>query len=343
MSFLTGTGGLFGPQFQAQNAKVIDPTTGYAQSAIVDSQRAINQQQALQQALAQQGGLQNQSNVYNSLGNIANGQGPNPAAAMLAQQTGANVSNQAALMAGQRGASANPGLIARQAAQQGANTQQQAVGQAATLQAQQSLNALGQQAGIAGQQVQNQIGNQQSLTGANQAQEGTLIGANDALNSANISNISQQNAANAGIAQSNTGGGNNLISNVTGAVGSAFGLKGVTPPGTHAYGGEIHSSFRQALMAEGGKVPALVSPGEKYLSPKEVEKVAEGKKSAIGAGETIKGKAKVAGDSLKNDTVHKTLTEGGIVLPRSVTQSKTPGKAAQQFVDALLKKQGRKA
>jgi hypothetical protein len=99
--------------------------------------------QNLQNVLAQQQGLQGQ------LQGVVAGTGPNPAQAMLNQATGQNVANQAALMAGQRGAGSNVGLIARQAAQQGAATQQQAVGQGAALQAQQSLGALGQ---IGGQQ-----------------------------------------------------------------------------------------------------------------------------------------------------------------------------------------------
>lgn len=91
---------------------------------------------------------------------IANGTGPNPAQAALNQSTGQNVANQAALMAGQRGAGTNVGLLARQAAQQGANTQQQAVGQAATLQANQQIAGL---QGLAGMQAA--MGNTNQLLG----------------------------------------------------------------------------------------------------------------------------------------------------------------------------------
>lgn len=111
------------------------------------------------------GGLRNvyaqQQGTADQLQNIANGQGPNPAQAMLNQATGQNVANQAALMAGQRGASANAGLIARQAAMQGAGIQQNAAGQGATMQANQSLGALGQ---LGGQQ-QAMSGTQQSIAG----------------------------------------------------------------------------------------------------------------------------------------------------------------------------------
>lgn len=98
------------------------------------------------------------------------------------------------------------------------------------------------------------------------------------------------------------------------------------------------------FAAHGGQVPAMVSPGERYLSPKEVEKVAEGKKSAMKAGEKIPGKAKVSGakDSYANDTVPKTLESGGIVLPRHITQAKDAPEKAAAFVRAVLAKQGLK-
>lgn len=94
-----------------------------------------------------------------------------------------------------------------------------------------------------------------------------------------------------------------------------------------------------ANLAKGGAVPAMVSPGEVYLSPEKVDKVAEGKASPLD-GEKIKGKAKVKGDSLKNDTVPKTLEEGGIVLPRSVTESKHPHWAAHKFVQQIMAQGG---
>lgn len=98
------------------------------------------------------------------------------------------------------------------------------------------------------------------------------------------------------------------------------------------------------MAAHGGRVPALVSPGERYLPPKAVKEVASGKKSPMKAGEKIPGKPKVAGakNSYANDTVPKTLKEGGIVLPRSVTQSKDPAAAAHAFVSAVLAKRPRK-
>lgn len=133
---------------------------------------------SLSQALGAQLQLaQQQQGLAQQYQNIALGQGPNPAQAMLNQQTGQNVANQAALMAGQRGAGANVGLIARQAAQQGANTQQQAVGQGATMQANQSLNALqglGAQQQAIGNTQQNVANIAQSQIGLTQAQQNAL-------------------------------------------------------------------------------------------------------------------------------------------------------------------------
>ena len=102
-------------------------------------------------------------------------------------------------------------------------------------------------------------------------------------------------------------------------------------------------SDQPSQYAHGGKVPALVSPGEKYLSPSAVKKVKEGK-NPMAVGETIPGKPKVGGakNDYANDTVPKTLEEGGIVLPRSVTQAKNPHWEAMKFVRALqAKKSGR--
>jgi hypothetical protein len=90
-------------------------------------------------------------------------------------------------------------------------------------------------------------------------------------------------------------------------------------------------------MAHGGQVDALVSPGEKYLDKQDVQEVKSGK-PVLSAGRTIPGKPKVSGakDDYKNDTIPMKLEEGGIVIPRSVTQSKNPEDKAQRFVEAIF-------
>jgi hypothetical protein len=96
------------------------------------------------------------------------------------------------------------------------------------------------------------------------------------------------------------------------------------------------------MAAKGGRVPAMVSPGEKYLPPKDVKKVVKDGKNPMAVGKTIPGKPKVKGakNSYANDTVPATLEEGGIVLPRSVTQSKNPHWAAHAFVRDIMAKKG---
>ncbi len=306
-------------------------------------------------------GLQNQSDVYRQYADIAAGRGPNPAQTMLNQATAQNVAQTGALMGSARGASANPGMMARQVGQMGGAQQQAAAGQSATMQAQQSLGALGQMGGIAGQQVGQQMQGQQAMTAAQQAQYGQMLNA-----------IAQQNATAAGL-QGNINSGNvseaNSARDMTGKVaggllqGAAAGfgaqqpaqpqgsqqssmLMGGKTPGstiTYAEGGQIpsapmsgpRSAFGQALMSHGGKVPAKVSPGEIYLSPKKAAAVAKGKASPL-SGERIKGKAKVKGDSYSNDTVSKTLQSGGVVIPRSKAQGDDVAEKASAFVRAVM-------
>lgn len=259
-----------GAGFQAQG---LDPAqVGRANQQVNDS---IFQQKDFAEQLANQAGLQKQTSVFaqqqdlaNQLQGIGNGTGPNPAMAQLNQQTGRNVANQAALMAGQRGGSANTGLLARQAANQGANLQQQAVGQGATLQAQQQLAAL--------QQLQNQqssMGNmantlvnqrQAAITGYNQ---------NTLQNQANTYGLqSNINSTNAGIAGGNQAAQGNILGGLAGGVGSAFGMLGGGGGGIAASGGTAMAGGAgdaiggmadagTMVAAQGGMIPKKMAEG----------------------------------------------------------------------------------
>jgi hypothetical protein len=427
----------------------------------------IGQQQALVNALQAQGGVGNQASVMgqqqalaNQLAAMARGEGPNPAMAQLANTTGQNVANQAALMAGQRGAGANAGLMARQIGQQGAAAQQQAAGQAAAMRAQQQLNAIGalqgqqgamanlasqqvaqQQAGLGqlgnltnaqqaamiqamlqnqGMQLQQQGLQQSAANALNQAalqkqglgqsgaeamnaaalqQQGLGQNAAQAQNAAMLQNANQQMGALGGYNSANIGNVANFneanqqkyktdllhatqaINMVSDALSGPLKAFGMGAPGGAAGGGggasaagplamaalaeggpvyanssnqsasmkenyKGKSEFGRFMYAHGGKapkdVPALVSPGEIYLSPDKAKKAKAGKIDPL-KGEKIKGKPVVKGavNSYANDTVPKTLKEGGIVLPRSVTQSKDPKAAAERFIAALKAKKGK--
>lgn len=396
-------------------------------TAYSGTQGSMQQQQALLNALAAQNGLQNQSNVYSQLQGVANGTGPNPAQAQLAQATAANTANQAALMAGQRGSNANVGLMARQAAQQGSQNQQQAAGQAASLQAQQSLNALQGMGSMANQQAAQQIGQTNSNAQAQLQNQQNLLNANAGMNQVNaglIGQVSQQQAAIGGGGMNAIGsmlaeggkvqepismasGGQTPYMNLAPSMaapqaispasgpqsfvgqalnngvttsggmdpGPQWGNQALTQAGT-SLGKDIKKSQSDSTVqtntpdpfnsnnspsvsqlpqagtpgqslnvdeyAKGGKVPALVSPGEIRIKRKDVLKVAKGEKSPLD-GEKIPGKPKVSGakNSYANDTVRRTLNEGDIILPRSVTQAKHPHWAAHKFVSDILAKDGK--
>lgn len=346
---LGGHGG--GGMQPVERANILAPITqDQAKQQFQNTQDALAQQNQFAQALQGQNGIQNQSNVYNQLQQQALGQGPNPAQAMLANQTGANAAQQAALMAGQRGSSSNAGLIARQAAQQGAAMQQQAAGQGAALQAQQSANAIGQAGNMAGQMVSNQ-GN--AISNQNQfAQNNMNALANQ--NQAALGQAGQINQFNAAQNKQTAEQQGNMIGALTGAAGTALAgplggaLAGMftskTPEVAKAEGGEIKRPIslvdhhiNHFKMAKGGVVPALVSPGEIYLKPEQVSKVKQGA-NPMKVGEKIPGKPKVGGakDSYQNDFVKKDLKEGGIVLPRSVTKSDNPNKHADAFIHAII-------
>ncbi len=540
---VTGDTGGAGANFQAGQANILAPTdVAQAKASYNQALTGIQQQQDFLSALQAQGGIANQTSAFNQTQGVANGTGPNPAQAALNQATSANVANQAALMAGQRGTGANAGLLARQAAMQGGNIQQQAAGQGATMQAQQQLAAMGQLAGIAGQQVGQQAGAVQGYNQAAQSEQQNLLNSIAAENNANVSAMSSQNASNAGVSQSVVGQQGKMMGGIAsggGSLASIFAHGGMVekPPIKMAQGGVMPGDFSSglsaapaytsasmpmsaagqylyssagaanvgnistpsmssappdtdnqdnfmkaakegykqfskpaklpktdpngigqqfagkapslgvdtnlggqpsselkmstpalkstgpslgantalpasdfsayttaaadeeapslieeageaafdeggevevpaiedapgmshaapeekksglgsllpllALLSEGGditaphgkKVAAKVSPGERYLSPRDVKKVAQGKASPLKAGKKIPGKAKIKGDDYANDTVPMQLEAGGIVIPRSVINSRDPGGNAAKFVEAILAKQSMK-
>lgn len=287
-------GGAAGSGFDAPMGADIQQAVSPTDAITAYNQNTANQQQqqSLLNALAGQGGIQNQSNVFNQMQGVANGQGPNPAQAMLNQQTGQNVQNQAALMAGQRGAGQNVGLLARQAAMQGANTQQQAVGQGATMQANQSLNALGQMGGMANNMVNNQIGQTNAITAANQAEQGNLLNALQGANQSRVGMQSNINQGNTALALQEMQQGESAVGGFLGGMGNAMpmmmGAHGgqVAQPmaeGGSAFGGGPSSEFGQ--FVSGVQTGSMGSTGS-YVSPNSVMQPGGGK----GGGDSKKPK-----------------------------------------------------
>lgn len=314
------TGGLASPSnFQAQSAPLQQGiSTQQINELYGRSLGGMDQQQAFLNALQAQGGLQNQSNVFNqqqALANqmqaLASGQGPNPAMAQLANTTGQNIANQAALMAGQRGAGANAGLMARQIGQQGANIQQQAVGQGAALGAQQqiaAMNALQQQQAMMGNLATSQVGQQanalNAYNNAIQNMYGTGIGALGQYNQAMAGQQAGINQANASTAIANAQQRGQIVGGLLGGAGAMLG------------------------KYDGGMIekPSYIDGLHKYFS----------------GGAVVPGTAVVSGDSPKNDLVPAMLSPKEIVLPRSVTLAPNAPDKAKAFVEAILARKGRK-
>jgi hypothetical protein len=366
-------GTLFGtsPIQTQQNQSIAgaaQPGTDQYNQALAASQGGINQQQALASALANQGGIGNQSAVFSQqealadqLGKMATGQGPNPALAQLNQTTGQNVADQAALMAGQRGAGANAGLMARQAGQQGAATQQQAVGQAATLNSQQQLaatTALQQQQAMMGNTAGAQVGQQMGATGTLNnlltTQQGQASGQQQILGNM----ASTQNSQDAALSQAQTQQ-NNAMTQMWGNIASGAVTQGANllKKAPMAEGGQVgepsanlkenykgKSKLGSLLYAHGGKVPVLVSPGEKILTPEQAKKAKDGKVNPMAVGKEVPGTPKVGGavNDYANDNVFMHLRSESVVLPRSVTQSEDSDDKAKKFVSALKSKKGSK-
>lgn len=354
----------------------------------------------IQKFQGQQNDVYNQQqNLAQALLNQSQGVGPNPAQAALAQQTGANNQAQAALMASQRGAGANPALIARQAAMQGAAQQQAATGQSATLQAQQQLAAqqalAQQQAQMANQALQGESIQQGGLAAQNTAQTTGQLGAQNVNANVNAQNTSTRGGIlggliggggailggllnkggevkkmalggqvndNLGIAHFDAptaispvpswaqqgGGGGGLGGGIgAGLAGLAGGLGGDSwGAGLGAAGTGIQSDA-SALEGYGLADSMLGSGAETLLPAAEIIGTAANKGGEIGKvpfstallrGGTVPGKAKVSGDSIKNDTEPTLLSPGEVVLPRSVTQSPNAAEKAAEFIKHLQSK-----
>ncbi len=224
--------------------------SGQADQSYKQNQAALQGQDQLLAALQGQNGIGNQSQVYGQLQGIASG-AVNPAQAQFSNNTAQNVANQSALMAGQRGAGANVGLMARQAGQQGAAIQQQAVGQEAAQQAQNQIGAIGQAGQLATTQAGQQIGQVNANVGAQQAEQANLLNALGQLNNANISNQGSVNAANAGLAQTGMKGQQDLVGGLLNTGGGASKMAAGSQGGMLMAGGGMagpQSSFGQFLV-----------------------------------------------------------------------------------------------
>lgn len=254
-----GDQGGAGLNFNADGTQTQNPVTSdQATDAYNQTQTGLSQQQNFLSALQAQNGISNQNSVFgqqqalaNQLQGVANGTGPNPAMAQLNQSTGQNIAAQSAMMASQRGAGANVGLMARQAAQQGAATQQAAVGQGASMQAQQSLNAMGQlqsqqanMGNMANTQVANQAGALSNYNQFAQGEQGNLLNAIAQQNNQAVQMQSSINSANSNVSAGVAGQQNKMGQ-------SMLGMPAIGASGGEVKQGQIGNN-PPARMAEGG-------------------------------------------------------------------------------------------
>lgn len=305
---------------------------------IANAQTQFGQQQDVygqQQALAQQ--------------LLAQSQGQGPAQNLVAAQGAQNQAQMAATMAGARGASANPAAIARQAAIQGQQGQQQVLNS-------QAQATLGGQSALA----------QQQSNMANQAIQGQSVsqGAISAANNVNAAVAGQNASANQGL----LGG---VLGGVGGAISSLFGkAKGgevqhldMGGPvndniGIAQFGGSMPnflgtspasgSSLANGLMGLAGNIGGTLSNAfSPSLSP--IPGEADGGRIPFGqmlAGGNVPGKAPMKGDHKENDIVPTLLSPGEDVIPKSITElpEKQMEKKAIEFLRHLkLKKRGYQA
>lgn len=252
--------------FQAGSAN-IQAGTSAAQlnNAYTGAQGGIGMQNTVAGALTPQAtsAVTNQNAAADTEQNILNGTGPNVALNQLNQTTGQNIAATGAAMAGARGSSGNVGLMARQIGQQGAATQQAAVGQAATNEATQQQTAATNLAGIGANQASQATSAATAANTAEQNEQNILQGANTAYNNAGVGMQSNINNVNATTAAANQQENNGILNDVTG--GLAGGISSI-----FAKGGEVKEPHMQLAemnahslkkFADGGPAYAPIASG----------------------------------------------------------------------------------
>lgn len=186
--------------------------------------------------------MANQDQFAQALMAQMNGQGYNPAQAMLNQSTNQNIAQQAGLAASQKGL--NPAMAARLGAQNAGNIGQQMAGQAAVMQQQQGLDTQGQLGSLYNNMAANRLGALSDL-------RGYIQGGNQQQLAANTSNAGydMENS------QRNGAGWGKVIGGVSGGLGG-FGMKYA---GGYIEGGEAPVPGDHPAN---DTVPTFLSPGE---------------------------------------------------------------------------------
>ena len=160
-----------------------------------------------------------------------------------------------------------------------------------------------------------------------------------------MNGISSSGDLTGGLGQSATGMGG-MAGGAADAAGSTAGAEAATA-GSAAATAEGSDSLLELAAAHGAKVPkstkkvpAMISPGERFIPPHLVEAVRKGRLPASKAAAKVPGKPKVQGDSEQNDTVPAALAPGGVVIPRSKADNDAD---AREFLQAIAKEKEKKS
>ncbi len=205
---------------------------------------------------------------------------------------------------------------------QGANTQQQAIGQGAALQAQQSLGALNQLGGIAQNQVGNQQAAQSALSGQNLQQQQIV---NNSIAGSNSANVAAQTPLN----EINTKFGNSVLSGALGGAGTTVqtGIAALNgqPSNTQAPTTNVPSTDANF------KMPEFKYQGGMVGSQQTMQR-SSGPMSMIGRHQ--------AGNSMSH--MPTMMAQGGQVQGAPVAARVSPGEKILSKADAEAVKAGRK-
>lgn len=284
---------------------------------------------------------------------LAQTQGQGPGQQLINAQAGNNQAAMAATQAGVRGASANPALIARNAAIQAQQGNAQNLNAQAALQLQSQGALAGQQAQMANQTLQGQSIDQGALSSLNQIGAG-VAGQNAQTNqgiaggligglASGIGKLFNQGGEVSGYA----GGGQIMgIQNYGGAI-PTYG--GQPQPLKTALAGMFSSGAPQVPTTTGQASPWEMGggmaggPGDTtgLMAEAPVMAASQGGKipfSQMLAGGNVPGKAPVKGDSKENDIVPTMLSPGEEVIPRSIAHGPNAPQKAAEFIRHLKKR-----
>lgn len=376
------SGGAAGTGFSApHSANLITPTsTADLENSGNYSSQTMTAQQNLLAQLQGQGGIGNQNQIYGQLQGIANGQGPNPAQAQYKQNVQQLAAQNAGQIASIKGLS--PATQAALMAQQQSGAMQNAAAAGATNLANQQLGALNTAGNLANTQAANQIGQTNANTGAAQAQQGMYQQAASNFNNSQVSMANGMNAANAGLASKGMEGQQGMIGGALngaaalladgGEVGAAFSsdgprskfgqfLKGATANATSQSADTAQAPATGAAALQQGSSNLVQGLGRAFSRPGASPMMAGADTGASAAmlaanggmthdyriggnvqAKNSKEKAVKSGNSYANDKIPAVLSEGEVVIPRSVMQSKNPPAEAMKFVQAVMSKRGKK-